>query len=86
MVLLIKVLEVWNEWSQSTIGSNQNTLHSEVFCGAVISALAMNGRADDAEKIFNTQPLTDKTNEIMLFVIAHCIFTLRTPQKGNLIP
>ena len=61
-----KVLEVWNEWCQSTIGRRDNTLHSEVFCGGVISALAMNGRADDAEKVFNTRSLADKTNEIML--------------------
>ena len=62
-----KVLEVWNEWCQSTIGSRRdNALHSEVFYGAVISALAMNGRAGDAEKVFDTRSLTDKTNEIML--------------------
>ena len=61
-----KVLEVRSEWCQSTIGSKDNTLHSDLFHGAVISALAMHGRADDAEKVFNTRLLTDKTNEIML--------------------
>ena len=61
-----KVLETWNEWCQSTIGRRDNTLHSEVFCGGVISALAMNGRADDAEKVFDIRSLADKTSEIML--------------------
>ena len=35
-----KVLEVWNEWCQSTIGRRDNTLHSEVFRGAVMTALS----------------------------------------------
>ena len=35
-----KVLEVWNEWSQSTIGRRDNTLHSEVFRGVVMTALS----------------------------------------------
>ena len=35
-----KVLEVWNEWSQSTIGRRDNTLHSEVFRGVVMRALS----------------------------------------------
>ena len=35
-----KVLEVWNEWCQSTIGRRDNTPHSEVFCGAVMTALS----------------------------------------------
>ena len=35
-----KVLEVWNEWSQSTIGRRDNTLHSEVFRGAVMTVLS----------------------------------------------
>ena len=60
-----KVLEVWNEWCQSTIGRRDNTLHSEVFRGGVISAFAMNGRADDAEKVFSARSLADKTDEIM---------------------
>ena len=34
-----KVLEVWNEWCQSTIGRRNNTFHSEVFRDAVISSL-----------------------------------------------
>ena len=36
-----KVLEVWNEWCQSTIGSRDNTLHSEIFRRhAVMTALS----------------------------------------------
>ena len=35
-----KVLEVWDEWCQSTIGRNDNTLHSEVFRGAVMTVLS----------------------------------------------
>ena len=60
------MLELWNEWCHSTIGKRDNTLHSEVFRRVVISALATHGRANDAEKVFNTCSLTDKTNEIML--------------------
>ena len=36
-----KVLEVWNEWKQSTIGRRDNTLHSEIFRGAVMTALSI---------------------------------------------
>ena len=35
-----KVLEVWNEWCQSTIGRRDNTLHSEIFRGAVMTVLS----------------------------------------------
>ena len=35
-----KVLEVWNEWSQSTTGSNKNTSHSEAFLRAVMTVLS----------------------------------------------
>ena len=35
-----QVLEVWNEWSQSTIGRKDNTLHSEVFRCAVMIVLS----------------------------------------------
>ena len=61
-----KVSEVWSEWRESIVGTMENTLHSKVLRGAVISALAMHGRADDAEEVFNTRPLSEKTDEIML--------------------
>ena len=35
-----EVLEVWNEWCQSTIGGRDNTLHSEAFRGFVMIALS----------------------------------------------
>ena len=34
------MLEVWNEWCQSTIGTNKNTLHSYVFRRVVMTALS----------------------------------------------
>ena len=78
-----KVLEVRNEWSQSTIGRKDNTLHSEVFCGGVISALAMNGRADDAEKVFSTRSLADKTEIMPLSLLT--TFSQAGLHKGNFI-
>ena len=72
-----KVLEVWNEWCQSTIGRRDNTLHSEVFRGGVISALAMNGRADVAEKVFNIRSLTDQNKRNHALVTAHCSFHMQ---------
>ena len=35
-----KVLQVWNEWCQSTIGSRENTFHSEAFQDAVMTTLS----------------------------------------------
>jgi pentatricopeptide repeat protein len=51
-----RVLQVWNEWQQSPLGSSGSALFSDMLHSAVISAVATHGDSETAEELFNSRP------------------------------